>query len=95
MFSCPDDWEEYDGHCYLVVVECLIWTEAENECTLHGGHLASIHSQEEQDFIYNLTAEYWDGTPFPPLYWIGGSKYEPEVMMSYTLHYSHPPFTEI
>jgi len=81
IFSCPDDWEEYDGHCYLEVLEEFMWIEAENECTLQGGHLASIHSQDEQDFVTLLLAEYLqiDFPVFPSPFWIGASKTEPEV----------------
>jgi hypothetical protein len=81
IFSCPDSWEEYDGHCYLAVLEEFRWVEAESECTLQGGHLASIHSQDEQDFIFQLLAVYlqMDGWNFPTPFWIGASKTEPEV----------------
>ena len=32
----------------------LSFFEAEVYCELHGGHLASIHSQAENDLVHNL-----------------------------------------
>ncbi len=84
MFSCPDDWVKYDGHCYYGALEEFTWTEAENECILLGGHLASIHSQAEQDFVILLLAEYLqiDFPVIPTGFWIGASKTEPQVKIN-------------
>jgi hypothetical protein len=55
------------------------WIEAENDCTTAGGHLASIHSQAENDFIHGLEP----GTSGPSsLFWLGGSDYASEVINS-------------
>lgn len=56
--------QEFNGHYYQVITTELKWEQAELQCELKGGHLATITSQEEQDFIYSLTGK--DDT------WIGG-----------------------
>ena len=44
----------YNGHIYEVYNDTLTWEEAEYYCeNYRGGHLATITSQEEQDFIQN------------------------------------------
>ena len=43
-----------EDYCYAFFNsynEDLSWTKAEANCTHMGGHLASIHSLEENDFI--------------------------------------------
>ena len=53
--SCPAGWEEFVGSCYLLDLTIRHnWQDAENDCILRGGHLASIHSQAEGDFIIEL-----------------------------------------
>ena len=49
--NCSSGWEERDGHCYLWSQEKLFWGEAEQRCRGFGGHLASVTSQEEQDYL--------------------------------------------
>ncbi|XP_077196633.1 C-type lectin lectoxin-Thr1-like [Paroedura picta] len=49
--SCQTDWTFYKGHCYGLFNEKLTWTDAETECRNLGGHLASIHSQEEMSHL--------------------------------------------
>ena len=53
--SCPAGWEEFEGSCYLMVsTGTYYWQNAENYCKSKGGHLASIHSKAEGDFIIEL-----------------------------------------
>ena len=52
---CPAGWEEFEGSCYLMVsTGTYYWQNAENYCKSKGGHLASIHSKAEGDFIIEL-----------------------------------------
>ena len=61
---CPDG-AVFEGHCYILIFDFLPWEDAENDCILKGGHLASIHSKAEGDFIIKLagssTASIWLG----------------------------------
>ena len=50
--SCPEGWQEFDRKCYLLVInKKKIWSEAEKFCKIKEGHLASVPSQEVQNFI--------------------------------------------
>ncbi len=72
--SCPVGWELFDGHCYQLVANTATWTEAEEDCNTKGGHLASIHSEDENTFIFKL----WGSSSQYGL-WIGGTDAALEV----------------
>ena len=63
----PDDAEEFQGHHYLLVNDPMNWKQAKKKCEDMKGHLATITSEEEQDFIRRLIEEkgekyhYWLG----------------------------------
>ena len=67
--SASDEAQVFEGHRYQVFDESMTWTEAKAYCEELGGHLATVTSQEENDFIAGLIA---DGTK--NLYWLGGYK---------------------
>ena len=54
---------------YTVISQAVTWEEAESYCTAHGGHLASITSQEEWDQA--LAAMRASGRK---VFWIGGTR---------------------
>ena len=66
----PDSRVLFMGHKYAIFKGKLTWWEAEAYCESMGGHLATITSQAEQDFIDNHLNI--DGARL----WIGG--YRPE-----------------
>ena len=54
--ECPYDWETYIGNgsyvkCFKYCGDYAYATYAEDNCQALGGHLASIHSLEEQNFL--------------------------------------------
>ncbi|KAM4663322.1 brevican core protein isoform 1-T2 [Discoglossus pictus] len=60
--KCLDDWDTFQGYCYKHFHTRKSWEEAETHCRDYGGHLASIMTPEEQDFINNQYREYqWTG----------------------------------
>ena len=74
------DHYEFRGHYYDILTgdgsECLTWDEARLRCEEAGGHLVTIHSREEEDFIFSLTMnrdlmQDWDGEAYQYA-WIGG-----------------------
>ena len=69
--SCPSGWQEFRGHCYLVSKSKATWADAEKDCVNKGGHLASIHSADENSFIRSLYPSNW--------LWIGGTDVDVEV----------------
>ncbi|XP_074479553.1 ladderlectin-like isoform X2 [Sebastes fasciatus] len=52
--SCPSDWTEFSGRCFLYVKKARTWAKAERQCQDYGGNLASVHSVDEQQFIQGL-----------------------------------------
>ncbi|XP_043932032.1 C-type lectin-like [Protopterus annectens] len=70
--DCPDTWFQYKDACYKPVMTKMTWPNAEAHCQDHfnGAHLASVHTQEENQFIFTLMGkpnDYRKGQA----YWIG------------------------
>uniref|UniRef100_UPI003AAFEC00 neurocan core protein n=1 Tax=Centroberyx gerrardi TaxID=166262 RepID=UPI003AAFEC00 len=53
--GCEHTWRKFHGHCYRYFSRRHTWEDAEKDCREHSGHLASIHSFAEQDFISGLS----------------------------------------
>ncbi|XP_044855919.1 dromaiocalcin-1-like [Mauremys mutica] len=72
---CPAGWYQYRDSCYYPVTATKGWWKAEADCKdlAEGAHLASVHSAEENNFIYHLM-----GTPRDyekkEAYWLGGRR---------------------
>lgn len=49
--GCDHTWRKFHGHCYRYFSRRHTWEDAEKDCREHSGHLASIHSPAEQNFI--------------------------------------------
>jgi len=49
--GCEHNWRKFHGHCFRYFTRRHTWEDAEKDCREHSGHLASIHSTQEQDFI--------------------------------------------
>ncbi|KPP78714.1 hypothetical protein Z043_101770 [Scleropages formosus] len=52
---CEVGWEKFQGFCYRHFTDRQGWEVAEQQCRTYGGHLASVMSPEEQDFINSTT----------------------------------------
>ena len=48
---CPDGWTKFDNSCYYFGVIPKSWQDAEVACERLGGHLATVHSAEEEKFV--------------------------------------------
>ena len=63
---CPENYKLYNGRCFGVHENPLNFSDAEAECSkLPGGHLAAFRSQDELDFIRNLSVNlplFWQNT---------------------------------
>ena len=66
--GCPAGWVLLDSNCYRLFESKLSWHDAEKNCQREGGHLASIHSKEENDFVSKLVSPVAREEA-----WIGGS----------------------
>jgi hypothetical protein len=50
---CPSGWTRFKNSCYLLnSILTTNWTQSESYCNSFGAHSASIHDDEERDFIY-------------------------------------------
>ena len=75
VFTCPSGWVEFADRCYLVDFTTLkTWSSAEADCGSKGGHLASVHSGFQGDFLYNITASWTDPV------WLGATDAISEVL---------------
>lgn len=65
----------WNGHYYQVFDEALSWSEAKKLCEDMGGHLVTITSKEENDFILSTLADMYQ--PEFRRFWIG--LYKPDT----------------
>ncbi|XP_056597367.1 C-type lectin domain family 4 member E-like [Triplophysa dalaica] len=81
--SCPSDWHYFSGSCYFISVDSEDWPDSQAFCKHRGGHLAIIHTPEEQTFIWDLLPRghwnaYWIGISDEKVeddwYWVDGTK---------------------
>ncbi|XP_014816731.1 PREDICTED: brevican core protein [Calidris pugnax] len=49
--KCSPGWDSFHGACYKHFSTRRSWEDAESQCRHYGGHLATILTPEEQDFI--------------------------------------------
>ncbi|KAJ8270086.1 hypothetical protein GJAV_G00110180, partial [Gymnothorax javanicus] len=55
--GCERGWKKFRGHCYRLFTHRHTWEDAERDCRGHGGHLTSVHSAAEQDFLNGMSHE--------------------------------------
>ncbi|XP_068189210.1 CD209 antigen-like protein 2 [Antennarius striatus] len=64
--TCPPDWHRFNGSCYLISRTTRDWPESKSYCESLGGHLAIIHTAEEQTFLWDLLPRgHWNA------FWFG------------------------
>jgi hypothetical protein len=53
--------QNYNGHSYYRSTGSAVWTTARTNCSNMGGHLVTITSSGEQNFLYSLWPSGWIG----------------------------------
>lgn len=63
--ECDDGWSENEGYCYYVGSTKETWDDSKAKCEEMDAKLASILSEEEKNFVANITdtntTDYWIG----------------------------------
>uniref|UniRef100_UPI003AAE5BD4 brevican core protein n=1 Tax=Centroberyx gerrardi TaxID=166262 RepID=UPI003AAE5BD4 len=60
--ACEPGWDKFEGFCYRHFTKRQGWEVAEQHCRMCGGHLVSLMTPEEQDYINDKYREYqWIG----------------------------------
>lgn len=60
--TCPGSIWSSNDHCYWYASTGATWDAAEADCVAQGGHLASITSSAENDFVQGVgSGEFWIG----------------------------------
>jgi len=77
--ACEEGWEENGDHCYFLSNETKNWFAAETFCQGEGGHLASVHSDATNDFIWERLIR----TDIDVI-WLGGSDTGEEGVWKWT-----------
>nr|XP_022328733.1 perlucin-like protein isoform X1 [Crassostrea virginica]XP_022335146.1 perlucin-like protein isoform X1 [Crassostrea virginica] len=73
VWSCPAGWIEHGPACYHMGPEEETWFDGMKMCQIHGSNLASVESQEEQNFIVSLMRN-----SHKTVVWLGGSDWTVE-----------------
>ncbi|XP_053218309.1 C-type lectin domain family 4 member D-like isoform X1 [Podarcis raffonei] len=96
---CANAWFQYKDACYLPVTgDTHDWSTVKENCERFGTHLASVHSDDEQSFIFHVMGQrtrYWIGAegtddPAAPWRWTDNSTWRYEKF-GQPLRPSNPP----
>ncbi|XP_070560013.1 C-type lectin-like [Ptychodera flava] len=76
---CPDYWYPDNGNCYRLIACPMTFVKAEAECRLFGpeSHIASIHNEQENDFVFTFQGSFVN-------MWIGLHDNEQEHVFQWT-----------
>ena len=78
---CDPGWATFGSSCYKPFQEKSTFEDAENKCVSEGGHVSSIHSNEENAFVAELGGtNLWVGAKWTGSEW----KWEDESSCGYT-----------
>merc|ERR1719206_1007540 len=69
--ECDPEWATFGSSCYKPFPEKLTFDAAEDKCVSEGGHVSSIHSGEENAFVFELGGgtDLWIGAKWTGNEW--------------------------
>ncbi|XP_026188593.1 galactose-specific lectin nattectin-like isoform X2 [Mastacembelus armatus] len=67
--KCPPGWTQFGDNCYIFYFNAKDWADAEVSCISVGGNLASIHTQDQYNFVTEMISR---STGSAARTWIGG-----------------------
>ncbi|CAI4223300.1 unnamed protein product [Auanema sp. JU1783] len=70
--TCPPGYSSFNGYCYKVSMDILSYADAEYDCNLNCGHITSIFSDDENNYVTQLAQASSGGNLFARI----GPKYE-------------------
>jgi len=62
-------WKKFNKNCYMLVEKKATWEEARKKCKNHSAHLASINSDEENEFLVGMIKS--KDLPEESFFWVG------------------------
>ncbi|KAH9523863.1 hypothetical protein Btru_047258 [Bulinus truncatus] len=65
FYSCAQGWLNHDDHCYQIITKEEQFSSGFSNCKAQNSTMASIHSKEENGFIWSHLSQdkiYWIGT---------------------------------
>ncbi|XP_067423681.1 killer cell lectin-like receptor subfamily F member 1 [Emydura macquarii macquarii] len=81
---CPRDWQLHGDKCYWLSKERKAWTRSRDDCSRKSSRMLVIQTQEEMDFIQDVTrgeSYIWIGLKVTPpggtWTWVDGSPLDP------------------
>ena len=68
--DCEIGWVPFKRNCYRMTTGQFHWALSENDCVEKEAHLASVHSEEENEFLVHFTRL----NGIPSYFYVGGYK---------------------
>ncbi|GAB1609878.1 C-type mannose receptor 2-like isoform X1 [Argonauta hians] len=87
--GCPKSWKLYNGNCYKLIKELYSWEDSRKYCHIFGADLASIHNEEEEEFLKKILNDKkkklsWAWIGFSDAYQKGIYKWSDESQVTFT-----------
>ncbi|XP_078387654.1 CD209 antigen-like protein C isoform X1 [Cetorhinus maximus] len=84
-FQCPDQWKQFQQHCYYISTNKKTWIDAQRACASMDANLVVINKAEEQTFVekWLQVEDYWiglsDSISEGDWRWVDGTDYTSSV----------------
>lgn len=54
VLDCPAGWTKNDDSCYKLMNNMTSWENAQLSCSIMGGYLVTVKSEDENSFLYSF-----------------------------------------